>query len=252
MVHSPFFRDRPDADIAVLMIHGILGTPRHFDWLINTIPDNIHISNILLPGHGGSVQDFSNATMDQWLAHVEKTVSDLEKPGRQIIVVGHSLGSLLALNAAKNHKSIRSLMLLNVPLYPQFRLRLIGRNFRAAFGKLNMNDPKDVQFYQACGTVTEPFLWKYLTWIPNFLSLLHLCRKCRTIPQRLSIPCNAYLGGEDDLVNIRTKNWLQNHSKITLRYFPNGTHFGYSKQEQSIIKEDFNSILLEISKKQAL
>lgn len=252
MDHSPYYRNRPDADIAVLMIHGILGTPRHFDWLIPAIPDDITVSNILLPGHGGSVQDFSHATMEQWQTYVEKTVSDLEKSGRRIIVVGHSLGSLLALHAAVKHNSICALMLLNVPLCPQLRPRLMGRNLRAAFGKLNKNDPKDAQFSQACGTVTEPYLWKYLAWIPNFLSLLCLCRKSRSIPSRLCIPCCAYLGGEDDLVNIRTKKWLQNHPQITMRYFPNGTHFGYSEQERSIIKEDFDCMLQNISKKQAL
>lgn len=251
MAHCPFFRHRPNADIAILMIHGILGTPRHFDWLIHATPDHIHISNILLPGHGGSVQDFSDSTMKQWQNHVAQAICDLERPGRKIIVIGHSLGSLLALNAAQQHKSIRGLILLNVPFCPQVRLRLVGRSIRAAFGKSNLDDPAEIVFLQACGTKTEPYLWKYLGWIPNFLALLSLCRKSRLVPQALTIPCYAYLGKKDDLVHIRSARWLQNLPNIQLRFFPDGSHFGYSQQEQSQIRDDLCKLLQSVSKNQA-
>ena len=62
MTHHPYFRNRPDANTAVLLIHGILSTPRHFDWLIPHIPDYFDVSNILLAGHGGTAQDFSVAS----------------------------------------------------------------------------------------------------------------------------------------------------------------------------------------------
>jgi len=59
MKHSPYFRNRSNTETAVLLIHGILSTPRHFDFLIPHIPDEYDICSILLAGHGGSVQDFT-------------------------------------------------------------------------------------------------------------------------------------------------------------------------------------------------
>ena len=243
MTHEPFFRNNPDSPVAVLMIHGIVGTPRHFDWMIPHIPESCHISNILLPGHGGSVQDFSNATMEKWQECVEQAITSLEAPGRKIIIVAHSLGTLLAMNAALTHESICGMLLLNVPFIPRMRFRLIGRSLRTALGKPNMDDPAEALYFRACGTKTEPYLWKYLGWIPNFLSLLRLCKTSRCIPDKLSIPCYTYIGGEDDLVHPRSEKWLSNCPHITMRYFPEGSHFGYSPQEQAQIIDDLSKLI---------
>lgn len=249
MQHSPFIHSRPNADVAIIMIHGILGTPRHFDWLIPAVPEECHISSILLPGHGGSVQDFSRSNMSQWKEAVEHAIASVEKPGRKIILVGHSLGSLLALNAAIRHESICGMLLLNVPFSPQVRFRLIGRSLRAIMGRSNLDDPKEAQYLRSCGTAIEPGFWKYLSWIPNYLSLLKLCKTSRPIPKALTIPCCAYLGGADDLVHPRSAKWLQGCHSINVRFFPHGSHFGYSQPEQEQITNDLKQLLSDLTEK---
>lgn len=246
MDHSPYYRHRPESNIAVLLIHGILSTPRHYDWLIPSISDDIEVHNILLKGHGGAVADFSKATMQQWQAQISEAVKSLEKPGRKIILIGHSLGALLALHAAQSSKSICGLMLLNPPLKPWVRLSMVWRSLRFAFGRIRTDDPGDISCYQDLGVTLEPQLWKYLGWIPNFVSLLILAGKCRKIPEKLSIPCFAYLGHKDELVHISSKKWLHNCKNITLRSFPDGTHFGYSEQEKLLIETDFEDLLQQI------
>ena len=47
------------SEYAVLFVHGIVGTPRHFDFLIDVVPPNVSIYNMLLDGHGYGVRDFS-------------------------------------------------------------------------------------------------------------------------------------------------------------------------------------------------
>ena len=243
MDHSPFYRHRPESNIAVLLIHGILSTPRHFDWLIPSIPDDVEVYNILLKGHGGTVADFSKATMQQWQAQVSEAVKSIKRPGRKIILIGHSLGALLALQTAQNRRSICGLMLLNPPLKPWVRPSMVWRSLRFAFGRIRTDDPGDISCYQDLGVSLEPQLWKYLGWIPNFISLLILGRKCRNIPAKLSIPCFAYLGRMDELVHIGSKKWLQDCLNITLRFFPHGTHFGYSEPEKLLIEADFEDLL---------
>ena len=50
--HSPFTRQGSGKN-AVLLIHGIAGSPGHFRELIPAIPETYSIYNILLDGHSG-------------------------------------------------------------------------------------------------------------------------------------------------------------------------------------------------------
>mgnify|MGYP002425729728 CR=1 FL=1 len=52
--------------IAILFIHGILGTTSHFEPFLSLVPPNWSICNLSLKGHGGSVKDFSQASMTEW------------------------------------------------------------------------------------------------------------------------------------------------------------------------------------------
>ena len=239
MNHSPFYRKQPKADTAVLLIHGILSTPRHFDFLIPHIPTEYSVYNILLTGHGGSVADFSKASMMQWKDQIASILTELEAQYDRIFVIGHSLGSLLALHAYQTHNAISGLILLNTPLSPKLPLTMMGRSLRFAFGNVHTDDPNDVLCYQDLGILLEPYLWKYIPWIPNFISLLRLAHKCRSLTSKLQCPCYVFLGHKDELVRISSRRWLQNNSNIILEEFENGTHFGYSPEEQAQIIHTF-------------
>ena len=65
-MHRSYIHQPEHARKAVLMIHGICSTPRHFDWLLPSFDDSWAVYNILLDGHGGSVQDFAHSSMEIW------------------------------------------------------------------------------------------------------------------------------------------------------------------------------------------
>lgn len=243
MDHSAYYRPMPDADTAILLIHGVVSTPRHFDWLLPSLPEDAEIHCVLLAGHGGSVEDFSNATMKQWHQQIDETILALEKPGRRIIVIGHSLGSLLALYAAQKYESIRGMILLNIPLAPWVKPPMVSRCLRFPFGKIRVDDPRDMRCYQDLGTVLEPKLWKYVGWTTNMVALLKLARHCRNIPAKLSIPCYAYLDTDDELVSLHSAKWLQHIPNVTLRYLDHYGHFAYKDTDQEIIIQDLNTLL---------
>ena len=52
---TPYIREIAGADTALLMIHGIVGTPAHFSMLYPYVPKDWSIYNMVLDGHGGSV-----------------------------------------------------------------------------------------------------------------------------------------------------------------------------------------------------
>lgn len=66
--------------IAILFIHGILGTTSHFEPFLSLVPPNWSICNLSLKGHGGSVKDFSQASMTEWKQQVKNVIEELQKP----------------------------------------------------------------------------------------------------------------------------------------------------------------------------
>ena len=92
-----------DAETAVLMVHGFLGTPHHFEKLPEVLADagyRVHV--MLLPGHGTTPLDLEKTTRDQLLQAVEDSILDLHNMHQQVIVLGHSMGGALSVLAAKS------------------------------------------------------------------------------------------------------------------------------------------------------
>ncbi len=117
MPHQPYIRERPGSDTAVLCIHGILGTPDHFTPFLPLIPPNWTIHNLLLHGHGGTYADFSASSMAQWKAQVIGEIQSLAQQYPRLIILAHSMGTLLAIDAALAFpRQVSLLFLLAVPL----------------------------------------------------------------------------------------------------------------------------------------
>ena len=105
MNHEPYIRIVPGSNTAVLMVHGIVGTPRHFDGILAAIPEDWCVYNILLDGHGGGVTDFSRTSMEIWRKQVRSILNALCVRYKRIFIVAHSMGTLLAMEAALEHKN---------------------------------------------------------------------------------------------------------------------------------------------------
>ena len=135
--HSPFIRMGTGSN-AVLLIHGIAGSPGHFRDLIPAIPDSYSIYNILLDGHSGKVENFSHSSMTKWKAQVQTTLDDLFCQYEKVVIVAHSMGTLFAIRAAIDHPDrIPALFLLAVPTRPWVRLSTWLTSLQVAFGKLD-------------------------------------------------------------------------------------------------------------------
>lgn len=60
----------------------------------------------LLPGHGTTVEDANRQRWQDWVAHVEAALADLEGRCERVFVGGLSLGSLLTLYLAAHHPQV--------------------------------------------------------------------------------------------------------------------------------------------------
>jgi len=92
----------PLAPVAVLLVHGLGGTPADFaDW-----PERLSASGerrvrtLLLPGHGLGPDAFAGAYASEWRAAVEAAFDELAAAHGRVDLVGFSLGGALCLELA--------------------------------------------------------------------------------------------------------------------------------------------------------
>lgn len=232
--HTPLVRPG-SGNNAVLMIHGIAGSPGHFRDLIPAIPESYTIYNILLDGHSGSVENLSRSSMKKWKAQVTATLSDLFAHHEKVVIVAHSMGTLFAIQAAIDHPDkIPALFLLAVPTRPWVRFSTWITAIKVAFGKLDSSAAQAMRGETALELT--PKLWKYIGWVPRFMELLRECSRVRKIIPLLTVPTQAFQSQADELVCVRSCNDLKAHSYIQSMLLTGSGHFVYGAEDAAFLR----------------
>lgn len=234
MEHTPYIRKADSADTAVLMIHGIMGTPRHFDAFLPLIPENWDVYNILLDGHGKTLRDFNAASMARWKEQVQGYFRELSGSYERLVVVGHSMGTLLAMEAARLYpQKLDRMLFLAPPLKIFMRPVMVKYSFKEIFGLIDENDPREAAVSKGNSIAPDRWVWRYLGSISRLLELLQLGKQCRKIPVR--VPCLVFLSGKDELIPVSSGKFLPGCRKCIL---PESGHFYYTPEDWgNIVRE---------------
>lgn len=242
--HRPYTRQGSGRH-AVLLIHGIAGSPGHFRDLVPVIPEEFSVYNILLEGHNGTVEDFANTSMAKWKAQVKATLSELFARHEKVVIVAHSMGTLFAIQAAIDHPNqIPKLFLLNVPTRPWVRPSTVVTAFKVSFGRLD--DPKAQAMKSDTGIMLTNKLWKYLGWVPRMVELLRECSRVRKIIPQLHTPTLSFQSRLDELVSIRSCRDLEFHPYITNVVLEHSGHFIYGTEDTTYLQACLIRMLSEI------
>ena len=170
MEHSEYIKEIRGSSTAILFIHGILGTPNHFNKFIDIVPEGWSVYNILLAGHGKGVDDFSAASMRQWKSQVSRQMEMLAAKYESIFIVGHSMGTLFAIDASSKYsEKVKGLFLLAVPLKPFVRLSAIKGLLKVIFNRVKSDDKIAAATEREYSLKPDKRLWKYGKWISNYL-----------------------------------------------------------------------------------
>ena len=243
MEHKEYKRIYEDSDTVILFIHGIVGTPDHFDEFIKLIPDNVSVYNMLLDGHGKTVRDFSKTSMKKWEEQVDRVVSELSLTHNKIYIVAHSLGSLLAIEQSLKSKSINRLFLLAVPLKLSLKLKMINNILHVYLGKIAPDDYWTLAAKKCYGIAEEKNPFHYIGWIPRFLELFSKMRHTRKMIQQIKIPCQAYQSGMDEMVSGGTLKYLKDNPNISVNMLKNSGHYYYDKRDWNFLLEEFQNMI---------
>ena len=253
IAHQPFSREVPAARVCVLMVHGILGSPHHFDMLLPYIPKDWSFRSLQLDGHGGEVRDFRRTSREKWEAQVEREVADACASYERVVIVAHSMGCMLTANAVVKlhleHK-IGSMLFLGAALYPKCDPPVV----RTAVRMLNFapDDGEDACVAAArrcCGVdVYQTPLWELLACIPRFLDLFAISRYTRAHLAGYALPMVALQSLHDEVVGRRAiKPFLKNpHARG--EFLPASLHFYYPAKDARRICNVFADIVVQVDK----
>lgn len=233
-MHQTRRRMVPGATRAVLFIHGIVGTPRFWDDYTEAIPQDWSLVNLLLPGHGGTVADFGRVRRGEWLQAVETELDALLAAHERVYVVGHSMGTLLAILAArKRPERIAGLLLLAVPLRIFARPRALIGNVLKGVG-LGEKPEELAKYY---GTAQDWRAWRYIPWIPRYLELFSLSRRARRELPELTTPASAFMCARDEMIARRSCTMMAEAPCVTLTMLPGSTHHGIAPEDRALLMD---------------
>ena len=228
-MHNPFMKKVPGARRALLCIHGILGSPAHFAPFYDTVPDDVSIYALLLDGHGSTTRAFGASSMEKWKEQVQEGLTYLSEQYEEIYIMGHSMGSLLALSLAPMFPKVAGLFLLAVPLKIRIGFLAVQNSLKAFFGKHAQDDAVG-KAYAAAHSVTlskNPFA--YLSWIPRYLELFRLARETRSTIHNTTLPCRIFQSEKDELVSPRAARFIPSDENFDVQILKGGHHFIYTE-----------------------
>jgi len=91
-------------DTACLLIHGFTATPQEMRFLGERLHAAGHsVYGARVAGHGTSIEDLERASWMDWYESVRAQLMELRRHSQHVVVVGQSMGSLLALSLAAQH-----------------------------------------------------------------------------------------------------------------------------------------------------
>ena len=248
MDHAEYIRVVDGSQMAVLMIHGIAGTPAHFRQLIPVIPEEWSVYNILLDGHGKNAEDFGRSSMNKWKAQTNAMLQTLLHRHEQVLIVAHSMGTLFAIQAAIDHPDrIPALFLLAAPMCPWVRFSTILTCLRVTRGDIRPGDTAALAMHDATSIQLDRRLWKYLSWVPRLLELLAEIRRVRRLLIQLTVPTQTYQSVVDELVSARSCRDLEKYSVICNTRLHDSGHFAYGEGDMQLLQTRLRELIDTLS-----
>lgn len=243
MEHKAYKRILPDAERAVLFIHGIAGTPNHFAAFEPLVPSHVSVHNILLDGHGQGVKDFSRTSMQKWEAQINKAVEELALTHEKIYIAAHSMGTLFAIEQAIRNKKVVKLFLLAVPIKLSLKSQMLINSAKVYLDRISPEDKMAAAAKSCYGIAGDRNPFNYIGWIPRFLELFWKIRAVRKLMPLLKTPSFAYQSSNDEMVSARSAEYLQNNSNITVVKLEKSSHYYYDDHDFSLLLRGFKEFI---------
>ncbi len=189
---------------AVLVIHGFAGGEYDEEFLVYRLTPiwNLDVYTFTLPGHDSNLA--TNIKYKDWVHSAEEHLERLIKLGyREIYVVGHSMGGLLATYLAGKYKEITKVVL----AAPAFQYLAPNQDNKVL--TTMKNAPNLIKTYKA-----KEIISRVLKVSPMMLyEFTKLVSNAQTYPDKVTIPTLIIQGNADQLVPKESSEYVFEHIK---------------------------------------
>lgn len=242
MRYHSFLRTPEHPRGAVLLLHGILGAPQYFDFLLPDIPADYEVSGVLYQGHGGTPTDFAAGSVPLWRGQAEQALDALPA-GVPVLIAAHSMGTLFSLElAAKRPERIAGMLLLNVPLAARLTPYCAGCSVLLACG-YQPQLPRSVAMRRAYSIAPDANFLHYLPWLKRYLELFDEMQAVQAILPQMHTPAEVFQAVHDELVSPKTLPMLAENPALHLHILRDSTHFYYPDADRARILRAWRSII---------
>jgi len=205
-----------------LLLHGFTANPEEMQFLAGDLHGRGNtILNLRLAGHGTNPRDLARIHWTDWLLSVEDGLDLLRGLSEQTVLIGQSMGGMIALTAAAQY-SVAGVVTLSTPYFGFPRIQVL---LAYLMGALGMTAHKQVKEHPELGQRREadyPAYAKYPVRIIVELSRLqramHACLPQVKAPV-LVVQSLQDMGGMDDLERIYTALGSVGKEKLVLEGF---------------------------------
>jgi carboxylesterase len=186
--------------INCLLIHGLTASPSEMRLLGEYLHQRGYsVYAPLLPGHGRTPKHLNQTGWSDWYQEVEAWAERLRQEPYPLVVIGLSMGALLALELGLRVKGIRGLVCINPPLVLQdwrsnwARVLKVFRNYiPKAIGDEDRQMQSRGRFAYDCIPLKA------------FVSMQALVKDVIKQLEMIDVPVLAVQGGRDELVDARS------------------------------------------------
>ncbi|RNB85942.1 alpha/beta fold hydrolase [Brevibacillus fluminis] len=196
--------------IGCLVLHGFAGDIHEVMPLARHLREQGYaVECPTLDGHGRTRRHLGKSTRDEWVNSAIEAYKRLSMRATEIVVIGFSMGGLLALQVAAKHP-VKLLVTMNTP-YHYWDVRQALRNLRDDFGT------EAARYVQ--GMVRIP--------LRSMLQFRQLLDETKSIMPTVTCPCLLLQGERDDTVQAISVGLLRQSigsDEIDVSYFPESGH----------------------------
>jgi carboxylesterase len=129
----------PGSGLSALLIHGLTGTPYEMRWLGERLSSaGVRVEGVRLAGHGGGPEELGDVTHANWYESVVEVFERLRVYDEPNVVIGLSMGAVLAARLAVDQREAVSAVVMLAPaFYLPFWTRTLLRMLRPSVGFAN-------------------------------------------------------------------------------------------------------------------
>ena len=102
---------------AILLLHGMLASHRYWTSVIPDLSKNQKVIATDLLGFGNSPKPPLEYSVEEHISYLQRTLKEILPEDAPLVVIGHSMGAILALNySILNRQRVKGIILINAPI----------------------------------------------------------------------------------------------------------------------------------------